>query len=79
MDFTPRSGDLQVRGISWLPRMIDKARARHNDTLGEYMYPCPLDEQLLERLSIDAKSFEELAVAYDDDEAILDAVRQRKS
>ncbi len=76
MNFIPRSGDLQAGGISWLPRMIDKARARHRQNLGEYTYPCPLDEQLLQRLGIDADTFEQLAVAHEDDEAVLDAVRQ---
>jgi len=41
-------------GLVHLPRMIDKARASKQNTLGEYIFPCPLDQIILDFLEIDA-------------------------
>ena len=38
-----------------IPRMLDKARAYNNKSLGEYIYPCPLDQIILDFLGIDHK------------------------
>ena len=40
-----------------LPRMIDKARAYNLNTLGEYIFPCPLDKIILEFLGTSYKQF----------------------
>jgi hypothetical protein len=48
--------------------MIDKARAKAAGTLGEYIYPCPLDQALLEFLFIDADDFYEAVQKRDDQE-----------
>ena len=38
-----------------IPRMLDKARAYKSKSLGEYIYPCPLDQIILDFLGIDHK------------------------
>ena len=62
----PRSSKDTLAGIAHLPRMIDKARALRNDTLGEYIYPCPLDWYVLNFLAMDAEDFADLAEVNDD-------------
>jgi hypothetical protein len=64
----PRSSKETLAGIVHLPRMIDKARALKNNTLGEYVYPCPLDRQVLNFLAADAEDFADLAEVNDDDQ-----------
>ncbi|NIQ04136.1 MAG: DUF5069 domain-containing protein [Nitrospinaceae bacterium] len=65
-----------MAGLVHLPRMIDKARAKHQDTLGEYIYPCPLDQILLEFLEIGDEDFQKMAVHQKDGE-IQEWTRQR--
>ena len=47
----PRSPYEKVGGYVMLGRTVDKARAKLENALGEYMYDCPLD-QLLFSLNI---------------------------
>lgn len=61
----PRSSKDTLAGIAHLPRMIDKARALKNNTLGEYIYPCPLDRQVLDFLATNAEDFADLAEEND--------------
>ena len=59
MDLTqsfPRSPKVQLAGLVHLPRMLDKARAYNAGTLGEYYFPCPLDDIILEFLQTDSES-----------------------
>ena len=50
--------------------MADKARAKAAGTLGEYIYPCPLDETLLEFLGITPDAFYGSAQERDDSEIL---------
>ncbi|AKC82626.1 hypothetical protein IMCC26134_07325 [Verrucomicrobia bacterium IMCC26134] len=48
-DFTqhpPRSPRVKLGGFVHLPRMLDKARAVVSGNLGEFIFPCPLDQRL---------------------------------
>ncbi len=57
MDLTqtfPRSPKDKMSGLVHLPRMIDKAHASKKNTLGEYIFPCPLDQIILDFLEVDA-------------------------
>ncbi len=63
----PRSPTETLAGLVHLPRMLDKARAKRNDTLGEYIYPCPLDEIVLEFLGIDGGDLLERAASQPDE------------
>jgi len=58
---SPRSPREKLADLAHIPRMIDKARAAKQNTLGEYIYPCPLDQIMLEFLGIDSNTFQEKA------------------
>jgi hypothetical protein len=53
----PRSVRDKMAGYVHLARMLDKARAAAAGTIGEYIYPCPLDRRLLEFAGIKAEQF----------------------
>lgn len=53
----PHSPRKMMHGFVHLSRMTDKARAKVAGTLGEYLYPCPLDKLLLDFLGIDGETF----------------------
>jgi len=71
----PRSPKQPLGGYVHLGRMIDKARAKTAGTIGEYIYPCPLDQALLEFLGIGGDAFYE-AVTTRADRDILDWLTQ---
>ena len=53
----PRSMRTTLAGYVHLPRMIDKCRAVLAGTEGEYIYPCPMDERLLNFAGITSEQF----------------------
>lgn len=53
----PRSMRVIVEGHVHLARMIDKCRAVLAGTEGEYIYPCPMDDRLMEFAGITADQF----------------------
>ncbi len=53
----PRSMKVKLAGYVHLARMIDKCRAVVAGTEGEYIYPCPMDERLLEYTGLTADQF----------------------
>ena len=53
----PRSPKIKIKGLVMISRMIDKARAYNSNTLGEYIFPCPLDKIILEFLKTNHKEF----------------------
>ena len=55
----------------WLPRLIDKARARLAGTLGEYTYNCPMDGHFFTFTGIHADAFLEAVRKAPDDAAVL--------
>ena len=54
-----------------LPRMIDKARAFNSNTLGEYIFPCPLDKIILEFMNINQEEIIQLLRKLNDKELSL--------
>lgn len=62
----PRSPREQWAGLIWIPRMADKARANHAGMLGEFMYPCPMDQLMLDFLELEAERFAGLALEHQD-------------
>ncbi|GJL79867.1 MAG: hypothetical protein NPINA01_28560 [Nitrospinaceae bacterium] len=50
-----------MNGLVFIPRMIDKARAFKQNSLGGYIFPCPLDKIILEFLKIDSDEWARLA------------------
>jgi hypothetical protein len=53
----PRSMRDKLAGYAHLARMIDKCRAVLAGTEGEYIYPCPMDERLMEFAGITSDQF----------------------
>ena len=54
----PRSPREQMADLVWVPRMVDKARAACRDRLGDYLFPCPMDQMLLDFLGVEASEFQ---------------------
>ncbi|RMH37588.1 MAG: DUF5069 domain-containing protein [Nitrospirae bacterium] len=66
----PRSMRDRLGGYVHLARMIDKCRAKLAGTLGEYRYPCPLDQRLLEFLGVSAEQFLHAVDGRSDDDMV---------
>lgn len=74
MDLTrdfPRSGSQILGGYAWLARMIDKSRAYLEGNLGDYIYPCPIDKELLAELNLTGEEFAEVVEDTATDEEVL--------
>ena len=67
----PRSMKVRLGGYAHLARMIDKCRAVLAGTEGEYLYPCPMDERLLEFARITSDQFTAAVKANATDEGVL--------
>ena len=75
----PPRWNVEVDGIRWLPRMIEKARMRERGTLGAYLIGhSPVDAALLKRLNITTAAFVELVREQPDDIRVLVALRARR-
>lgn len=67
----PRSSRVLLGGYAILARMLDKARATINGKNGEYHYNCPLDQNIINFLGIDADALiEELKKEKGDTEIL---------
>ena len=75
----PRRWSEELGGIRWLPRIIDKARAAMNGTLGDYLYgQSPMDRGLLRALGIGYKDFTAIVRrAGGEDEDVFEMLRAR--
>ena len=62
----PRSVREKLGGYVHLARMIDKCRAVLAGTPGEYIYPCPMDNRLLEFTGISPEQFREIVKSQSD-------------
>ena len=67
----PRSMKFKLAGYAHLGRMIDKCRAVLAGTEGEYIYPCPMDERLLEFAGITSEQFTAAVKASPADDGIV--------
>jgi hypothetical protein len=67
----PRSPKQQLGGYVHLGRMIDKARAKAAGTVGEYIYPCPLDQALLEFMGIGGDAFYKAVTSRTDQDVLV--------
>ncbi len=71
MDLTsqfPRSPKEKISDLVHVGRMVDKARAYKNNTLGDYIYPCPLDSIILDFLKIDKEEFSDKACTMEENQ-----------
>lgn len=75
MSFEPRDGSIVLGGIPWLARMIDKARAKADGTIEDYIYPCPERSGFVEKLSLTAEEFSAIVAESNSDEEIVEKVK----
>lgn len=61
---------IKLAGYVHLARMIDKCRAVLAGTEGEYIYPCPMDERLMDYAGITAEQFTATVRAIPTDEGV---------
>ena len=74
----PRRWSESLGGITWLPRLIDKARAALNGTLGGYLFgQSPMDRGLLRQLGVSHREFAVIVKNASDDDAVLAALTER--
>ncbi len=66
----PRSMNVRIAGHVHVARMIDKCRAVLAGTEGEYIYPCPIDERLLEFAGLTCEQFTKAVKANPTDEGV---------
>jgi hypothetical protein len=67
----PRRGREKLGEFNWLARVFDKARAKRDGTIFDYIYPCPIDKGVFERWGVTSDQFDEALKTIDTDEAIL--------
>jgi len=72
----PRSMKFKLAGHVHLARMIDKCRAILAGTEGEYIYPCPMDERLMEFMGITSDQFTAAVKANSTDEGVAKWLEQ---
>ncbi len=73
----PRRGRDAVDGYLWILRAFDKARAAADNTLHDYIYPCPMDKGVFERWGISVAEFDEAIKTCRTDDEIVVWLRQR--
>jgi hypothetical protein len=67
----PRSMRVELAGYVHLARMIDKCCAVLAGTEGEYIYPCSMDEWLMEFAGVTAEQFTAAVKANQTDEGVM--------
>ena len=67
--------DATLDGYVWLPRMIDKGRAKLAGTLGDAVHPCPVDQTCLTRLRVTPEAFLAVLAEAATDDDVLDGLR----
>ena len=73
----PRRGRYELGGAYWLARVFDKARASANGTIHDYIYPCPMDQGVLQRWGVSPGEFDAATRTNTTDEAILSWLQAR--
>ena len=61
----------------WLLRVSDKGRAAAADTIGEYIYPCPMDKGVMERWGVTPAEFNDALRAHKTDDEMLAWLQER--
>lgn len=74
----PRRWNVQIDGICWLPRLIDKARAYDAGTLGHYFFGhSPVDGSLLGVAGLKYRDILEATRIAPDDAGVLAELERR--
>ncbi len=75
----PRSPRVRLGGFVHLPRLLDKARAFSNGRHGDYIYPCPLDQRLLDFMGVSSEAFLAAVKSGKSDSEMLQWVMSNRS
>ncbi|HEY2475503.1 MAG TPA: DUF5069 domain-containing protein [Candidatus Cybelea sp.] len=73
----PRRGRQALGDALWLVRAADKGRAHAAGTIHDYIYPCPMDQGVMERWRVTPKEFDEALRVYPTDEQLYAWFRER--
>lgn len=76
-EWKPRGRDVVIGGVPWLARVADKARAKADGTIGEYIYPCPIDQRFLKEAGISPEDFIEIATSAQNDDELVAAFLEK--
>lgn len=76
-EWKPRGRDVVIGDVPWLARMADKARAKAEGTIGEYIFPCPIDQRLLEEAGMKPDEFVQIVVEAQDDDQLVAEFKRR--
>ena len=66
----PRRGREPSGDALWLLRASDKGRAYLAGTIYDYVYPCPMDQGVMERWKVTRAEFEDALVRYPTDDQL---------
>jgi len=75
----PRSPRVKLGGFVHLPRLLDKTRAHLANKLGDYIFPCPLDQRVLAFMGIKAETWVAAVQSGKSDSAMLAWVMENLS
>lgn len=73
----PRRGREEIGDALWLARVSDKARASAAGTIYDYIYPCPMDQGVMQRWKVSREEFEDALRRYSDDAQLYAWLRER--
>jgi hypothetical protein len=73
----PRRGRERLGDFLWLARVADKARARANGTIFDYIYPCPMDKGVLEHWGVTPGEFDGAIQKHTTDDGLLAWAKDR--
>ena len=74
----PRRWNVEIDGIRWLPRLLDKTRAALAGTLGTYLYgQSPIDRALLGALDVRYRDLSEIVQGAASDDEVVAALSAR--
>jgi hypothetical protein len=73
----PRRGRESTEGFLWLARLFDKARAARDQTIFDYIYPCPMDRGVMDRWGITERVFDAAIEDMHTDEEIVTWLKAR--
>jgi hypothetical protein len=66
----PRRGREPIGDALWLLRTADKGRASVAGTIHDYIYPCPMDQGMMQRWRITADEFDDALQRNSTDELL---------
>lgn len=75
LDFKPRARGMVIGDIPWLARITDKARAKLEGRIGDYIYPCPADARFLQDVQLEEAEFTEMVRSCDTDDEVIEKMK----